>query len=183
MGIEYGFDIPKLLFTGNNRKRKIPTSEYGSGDSVTKFLKLFRDKYVHHPEMNADGVFELSENDGIFCEEIYVRKLTSTCPSISAALYRVLSQHAQLESLLPLRKLYFPRTFIGTRTVRETNFGSTHILAIPDKAMYGREALLSQFKNFFRMQEHLQESHPKRTCDHIVTVDLSSDDSEDEDCI
>ncbi len=78
-GIDYGFNIPELLFT--TRKRKLPTTEYGWGDSVTKFLKLFRDKYVHYPEMNTDVVLEFSDNDGIFCDEVYVRNLTSTCPS------------------------------------------------------------------------------------------------------
>ncbi len=106
MGREKGINITELFF--NTRKWKYCDYEYGNGESVTHFLKLFRDKYVHYPEMSPNGAIMFTDNDSSFCEETYVRILTSICPSLSAVLYQVLSQYANLECLHPLRKLYFP---------------------------------------------------------------------------
>ncbi len=162
MGIDYGFNIPELLFT--TRKRKLPTTEYGWGDSVTKFLKLFRDKYVHHPEMNAEGVFEFSDTDGIFCDEVYVRKLTSTCPSVSAVLCQVLSAYADLYNLLSLRKLYFPRKLVGTSTGIGTNFENIQGRVSIFGEVYGRDDPLFpeivQERNF---EACIQKTLTKRT--------------------
>lgn len=103
---EHGLDIPELLFTSKKRKKR--SNEYGAGDSVTKFLKLFRDKYVHYPDMLAEGLVVFSDDDGIFCEEKYVKMLTSTCPGLSSFLYEIVSRHAILKNVMPVSKIYFP---------------------------------------------------------------------------
>lgn len=98
---EYKFNIIDILSPNAFRK------EYGNGDSVTKFIKLFRDKYVHHPEMRPPAAIMFSDGDGVFREDIYVKKFTSMFPGLKAVLYQVLSQNVSLYPLRSLSIVYF----------------------------------------------------------------------------
>lgn len=71
-------------------------------------MKLFRDKYVHYPDMSAEAADKFSETDGVFCEEKYVTLLTSMCPGLLVVLYTNLQRYANEQCLMSLSKLYFP---------------------------------------------------------------------------
>lgn len=119
---ENNFDIVDLLFT--SKKRNKPTLEYGNGESVTKFLKLFRDKYVHYPDMKEGVAVVFSDNDGTFCEEMYVKILTSVCPGLTSVLYQNLSLHTNVNSLMPLSKIYFVRKLRNSENKTEVAEGT-----------------------------------------------------------
>ncbi len=112
-----GLNISELYFTSISRTKA--TKEYGDGQSVTKFVKFFRDKYVHYPDMKPAGINVFSDNDGVFREEKYLKILTSVCPGLSLFLHTGLSLNPSVKSLLPLSKIYFP--FKLRNGVQQTN--------------------------------------------------------------
>ncbi len=145
-----GFSIPDLLFTNATRHRQRSTYEYGNGDSLTKFLKFFRDKYVYHPQMNPSGVVVFSENDGIFCEEMYVNILTSICPGLVSLLHKALSLHANEQCLLPLSKIYYPskiKEFVEHDPVTDMNNACNNSVGINEGVKVTRNLLL-EYEDF-----------------------------------
>lgn len=97
-------DVAEIFTT---EKRRNFTREYGYGESITKFMKLFRDKYVHYPEVKPEAVAKFSGNDDIFCEETYAKTLISICPDLVQFLYMFLC-HYWSPPLLPLYKVHIP---------------------------------------------------------------------------
>jgi len=57
--------------------------------------------------MSLEGTAVFGDKDGSFCEEKYVQILTSVCPGLTSVLYQNLSSYANVNSLLPLSKIYF----------------------------------------------------------------------------